>query len=194
MFIRRSICRYFWIACIGASDWSRRFFGIVKIVVNLKIIDGHFWDTGKTWRCRIFMSILFFEIGSYAFRFGVGRLEVNDELSLVLVGRVDVCGGLVGVFDWVVALIDDWLVLFFFLDAFDSFTVAAESFFFFFDFDFGGAASILMKMLIKHTVVIGLRLVEMGRSEKVVWVLGLSWSFPKYRYIHTHVCIYKIRV
>ena len=44
------------------------------------------------------MSILFFEIGSYAFRFGVGRLEVNDELSLVLVG-VDVCGGLVGVFD-----------------------------------------------------------------------------------------------
>ena len=130
------------------------------------------------------MSILFFEIGSYAFRFGLGKFEVDDKLLLVFtkiggwgggggsvsgfkfevanelslvftkIGGCGGEGGLVGGFDWVEALIDECFDWFFFLAELDSFAVAAEGFFFF-DFDFGDAASILMKVLVNTLLFLG---------------------------------------
>ena len=92
------------------------------------------------------MRILLSDIDSYAFCFGVCGLEVDDEFSIVLLLFDDDFsggGGLGGV-EWYV---DGRIACFIFLDAFDSFATAAEGFFFFFDFDFGGVASILMKVL-----------------------------------------------
>ena len=96
------------------------------------------------------MSILCLVIGSYAFRFGAGKLLLEDDEMALLFLDNDLGGGLVGV----EGAVDCRIALLFFLDALDCFAVAAEGFFFFFDIYFGDVVSILMKVVLTKIVLL----------------------------------------